>query len=231
MVQTELPLKAVFWDMDGTLIDSEPLWHEGELKIAREHGGDWSEELAWQGSGTPVPEVAAKMRQRGCKLSVEEIGEQMIQYVAEQEMLKLPWTPGVIDVLISLREAGVPSVLVTSSPRELAENLIMKAPAGTFETYVCGDDDVRKKPDPEPYIEAAQRLGLTAEDMADTVAIEDSISGVRSAVAAGTTTVRQVGFMPGDGNDGPQFATIDGYDGITAETLAALVTKRREAEN
>lgn len=51
---SKLMLKAVFWDMDGTLIDSEPYWHEGELKIAADHGGYWDEDLAWQGSGTPV---------------------------------------------------------------------------------------------------------------------------------------------------------------------------------
>ena len=55
---SKLMLKAVFWDMDGTLIDSEPYWHEGELKIAADHGGYWDEDLAWQGSGTR-PDVAA----------------------------------------------------------------------------------------------------------------------------------------------------------------------------
>ena len=67
-----LLLKAVFWDMDGTLIDSEPYWHEGELKIAAEHGGYWDEDLAWQGSGTPVPDVARRMVEHGCQLSIEE---------------------------------------------------------------------------------------------------------------------------------------------------------------
>lgn len=230
MTKIDLPLKAVFWDMDGTLIDSEPLWHEGELKIAREHGGHWTKELAWQGSGTPVPQVAAKMKELGCPLSVEEIGALMIQYVTEQELIALPWSPGVCDVLISLRDAGIPSVLVTTSPRELAENLVMKAPTGAFATYVCGDDDVAKKPDPAPYLEAARRLGIGADEMANTVAIEDSMSGLRSAVASGATTIRQTAFMPGDGTDGPQFASIDGYDGIDATTLASFVMARKAAE-
>ena len=78
MTETNLMIKAVFWDMDGTLIDSEPYWHEGEMKIAAAHGGYWDEELAWQGSGTPVPDVARRMVEHGCQLSIEEIGQGMI---------------------------------------------------------------------------------------------------------------------------------------------------------
>ena len=142
---SKLMLKAVFWDMDGTLIDSEPYWHEGELKIAADHGGYWDEDLAWQGSGTPVPDVARRMVEHGCKLSIEEIGKGMIDYVAQKEFERIPWIDGVEDVLLSLKEAGVPSMLVTTSPRHLAENLIAQAPAGTFAGYVCGDDDVREE--------------------------------------------------------------------------------------
>ena len=88
---SKLMLKAVFWDMDGTLIDSEPYWHEGELKIAADHGGYWDEDLAWQGSGTPVPDVARRMVEHGCKLSIEEIGKGMIDYVAQKEFERIPW--------------------------------------------------------------------------------------------------------------------------------------------
>ena len=130
---------------DGTLIDSEPYWHEGEMKIAAAHGGYWDEELAWQGSGTPVPDVARRMVEHGCQLSIEEIGQGMIDYVAQKEFERIPWIEGVEDVLVALRDAGVPSMLVTTSPRHLAENLVVQAPAGAFAGYVCGDDDVEKK--------------------------------------------------------------------------------------
>ena len=79
MTETNLMIKAVFWDMDGTLIDSEPYWHEGEMKIAAAHGGYWDEELAWQGSGTPVPDVARRMVEHGCQLSIEEIGQDRLR--------------------------------------------------------------------------------------------------------------------------------------------------------
>ena len=158
MTESNLMVKAVFWDMDGTLIDSEPYWHEGEMKIAAAHGGYWDEELAWQGSGTPVPDVARRMVEHGCQLSIEEIGQGMIDYVAQKEFECIPWIEGVEDVLVALRDAGVPSMLVTTSPRHLAENLVAQAPAGAFAGYVCGDDDVEKKPSPAPYLEAGRRL-------------------------------------------------------------------------
>ena len=195
MTESNLMVKAVFWDMDGTLIDSEPYWHEGEMKIAAAHGGYWDEELAWQGSGTPVPDVARRMVEHGCQLSIEEIGQGMIDYVAQKEFECIPWIEGVEDVLVTLRDAGVPSMLVTTSPRHLAENLVAQAPAGAFAGYVCGDDDVEKKPSPAPYLEAGRRLGIAPEDMKYCIAVEDSMSGLRSAVASGATTIGQTGFM------------------------------------
>ena len=101
-------LKAAFWDMDGTLIDSEPYWHESELRLAAVYGGYWDEDLAWQGSGTPVPQVARQMIERGTALTVEEISKGMVDYVAQQERLRIPWIPGVLDVLRSLADARIP---------------------------------------------------------------------------------------------------------------------------
>ena len=226
MTETNLMIKAVFWDMDGTLIESEPYGHEGEMKIAAAHGGYWDEELAWQGSGTPVPDVARRMVEHGCQLSIEEIGQGMIDYVAQKEFERIPWIEGVEDVLVALRDAGVPSMLVTTSPRHLAENLVAQAPAGAFAGYVCGDDDVEKKPSPAPYLEAGRRLGIAPEDMKYCIAIEDSMSGLRSAVASGATTIGQTGFMQIDNSNGPQFASIKGYEGIDAASLDAFVRQR-----
>ena len=161
-------LKAVFWDLDGTLIDSEPLWHDGEIEIAHNNGGEWNEDLGWECSGTPVPHVAEVMIAYGCTLSVPEIDKQLKDYVFKAEVERLPWIPGVLDVLHSLKEAGVPSMLVTTSPRRMAEN-IMKQSEGLFAGYVCGDDPYEHKPNPAPYLAAADKLGIAREDMAKCV--------------------------------------------------------------
>ncbi|OZG63737.1 haloacid dehalogenase [Bifidobacterium hapali] len=219
-------LKAVFWDMDGTLIDSEPYWHAGEMEIAKAHGGYWDLDLAWQGSGTPVPQVAQRMVDHGCQLSVEEIGKGMIDYVAKAEAAHMPWIDGVTDVLESLIAVGIPSVLVTTSPRHLAQGLVDQAPKGAFAGFICGDDDVEKKPSPAPYLAAAKLLGIEPSDMAYCVALEDSMSGLKSAAASGATTIAQTGYINTDTSNGPQFASINGYAGVTAETLDAFVQRR-----
>lgn len=219
-------LKAVFWDMDGTLIDSEPYWHAGEMEIAKAHGGYWDEDLAWQGSGTPLDYCAGLMIKHGTQLPPEEIGRMMVDYVAKREFEQVPWSDGVQDVLASLVEAGIPSVLVTQSPRPLAQNVVDHAPKGAFAGFICGDDDVEKKPSPAPYLAAAKLLGIGADEIAQCVALEDSATGLTSAVASGATTVAQLGFNRNAKEDGPQFASINGYDGVTAATLDGFVRQR-----
>lgn len=218
-------LKAVFWDLDGTLIDSEPLWHDGEIEIAHNNGGEWNEDLGWECSGTPVPHVAEVMIAHGCTLSVPEIDKQLKDYVFKAEVERLPWIPGVQDVLHSLKEADIPSMLVTTSPRRMAEN-IMKQAAGLLAGYVCGDDPYEHKPSPAPYLAAAERLGIAPEDMVKCVVMEDSSSGLRSGAASGTTLIAQTGWIRTDTSGLGQFASIDSYEGIDAAALDAFVRQR-----
>nr|WP_125964184.1 HAD family phosphatase [Bifidobacterium dolichotidis] len=212
--------------MDGTLIDSEPYWHDSELTIAREHGGYWDKKLAWEGSGTPIPVVASRMIELGCKLDANEIGRRMIDYVYKAEIKRIPWIDGVQQTLEQLRDANVPNVLVTTSTRDMAENLIKQAPQGAFVTYVCGDDDVEKKPSPAPYLLAAHKLGVAENQMAQCVAIEDSMSGLTSASKSGATTIAQTATMQLDTSQGPQFASINGYSDVTPELLEQFVQQR-----
>lgn len=224
-----MDLRAVFWDLDGTLIDSEPLWHRAEIDIAMRHGGRWSEELGWKMSGTPVPVVAQMLADAGTQLPAETIGRMMIDYVAEHEKASMPWIPGAVDVLSALADAGVPSVLVTASPRAMAETVVSQAPRGAFVTYVCGDDNTLKKPDPAPYRLAASKLGIDPDNagaMARCVAFEDSGVGLQSAASSGATTIALTGFTRTDATGGPQFTSIRGYDGVTPESLGGLVRQR-----
>ncbi len=220
-------LEAVFWDLDGTLIDSEPLWHDGELELARANGGYWDEDLGWQCSGTPVPDVARCMIEHGCALSVEQIDMQLKDYVYRAEVAHLPWIDGVRDVLRSLKDAGVPCMLVTTSPRRMAEN-VMKQAEGLFAGYICGDDPYEHKPNPAPYLAAAAKLGIAPERMPRCVVMEDSMSGLRAGAASGATTIAQTGWIRTDTSAGPQFVSIDSYEGVDATSLERFVCQRLE---
>lgn len=225
-------LRAVFWDMDGTLIDSEPYWHESEFYLVKKFGGYWDEDLAWECSGGSLETVANKMIPSGTKLTVEEIGKGMVDYVAAREAEAVPWIPGVLEVLRSLIQAGIPSILVSNSPRRLVENIVNHAPEGAFAGYVCGDDGFKPKPSAEPYLAAGKMVGIEGTDeevvkqMAHCIAIEDSLSGLTAAMNSGATVIAQTGFSRANISESKHHAELNGYAGVTAQTFKDLVTKQ-----
>lgn len=223
---TNHKLSAVFWDMDGTLIDSEPYWHDAEIQIAKEHGGEWNEELAWQYSGGSLKDVAEAMIARGTKMGVEEIGNAMVDYVAQKEQIEVPWVPDVLNLLQKLADAGIPSILVSNSPRRLVENIVNHAPKGAFAGYICGDDGYATKPSSEPYLAAGKLLGISAQNMKYCIAIEDSFAGLKSAAASGATTLAQTAYSNLDVSNGPQFADIHGYEDVTPQTFERYIIAR-----
>lgn len=223
---TNHKLSAVFWDMDGTLIDSEPYWHDAEIQIAKEHGGEWNEELAWQYSGGSLKDVAEAMIARGTKMGVEEIGNAMVDYVAQKEQIEVPWVPDVLNLLQKLADAGIPSILVSNSPRRLVENIVNHAPKGAFAGYICGDDGYATKPSSEPYLAAGKLLGISAQNMKYCIAIEDSFAGLKSAAASGATTLAQTAYSNLDVSNGPQFVDIHGYEDVTPQTLERYIIAR-----
>ena len=178
----ELPA-AVLWDMDGTLVDTEPYWMECEFALAAKYGGTWSREHALAVVGGDLIDSATYMRQHmGIDRTPREIVEELLDGVVERVRLTVPWRPGARELLASLRELEVPCALVTMSWRRFVEPVVEALPEGSFAALVCGDEVSRGKPHPEPYLRAAELLGFAAED---TLAIEDSPTGTTSAVAAG----------------------------------------------
>ncbi|RBP99908.1 HAD family hydrolase [Bifidobacterium xylocopae] len=219
--------RAVFWDMDGTLIDSEPYWHASEMELANSHGCRWTEDDGWRCSDTPVVQVASAMRKRGLDLPVERIQAMIEEGVARRERERMPWIPGTVELLEALSRSGVPSVLVTSSPRSIAEAVVAHAPDDVFIGFTCGDDGLPMKPDPAPYLHAARMVGVGPGSMAGCVVLEDSISGLEAAAASGATTLAFTGATPGAIPDGPQFASFDSYAGITPQVLGEYAFRRQ----
>jgi HAD superfamily hydrolase (TIGR01509 family) len=180
--------------MDGTLVDTEPYWIAAEHAIVEEAGGVWNEEYAHQLVGNDLMVSAEFIRDNSpVDLEPVEIIEELLTRVIEKVREHVPWRPGARQLLDSLAAAGVPSALVTMSWRSLADAVVDALPAGTFAAVVTGDEVTHGKPHPEPYLAAARLLGV---EVRDCVAIEDSPTGVRSAVAAGVPTVAVPHVVP-----------------------------------
>ncbi len=174
---------AVLWDMDGTLVDTEPFWMRAETELVTSHGGTWTQAHAETLVGMDLLVAAAEIRRvGGIDLDPVDIVNMMMERIIELMADEPPWQPGALDLLAGLRAEGIPCVLVTMSWRRLANAVVDLLPPGTFTDLVVGDEVPRGKPHPDPYLEAARRLGV---DPRDCVAIEDSPIGAASARAAG----------------------------------------------
>lgn len=213
---------AVLWDMDGTIVDSEPYWMAEEEALVASAGGVWRHEDALELVGNDLLVSAAIILERTPVTGTpQEVVAALLAGVSARMRESLPWRPGAAELLAAFSALGVPSALVTMSWTELADVLVERLPEGAFATVVTGDQVRLGKPHPEPYLEAARRLGV---DPADCVAVEDSPTGAASATGAGVPTVVvphivAVPAMPG----AVQVDTLAGLDpaGLTALARSA----------
>lgn len=173
---------ALLFDMDGTLIDSEPMWHAMMRDFAHHHRIEWTTEDAHWTTGRPMVEWAERMRERGVRMDPAAIIEAIAGSVAGLVREEVPWLPGSLALLERVAEAGIPAALITNASHANAAALLAAAPDGALRFSVSADDVERSKPDPEPYARAIVRLGA---DPSACIAFEDSGSGARSATAAG----------------------------------------------
>lgn len=173
----------MLWDMDGTLVDTEPYWIDTEFEIADRHGGTWSRALALDLVGNDLLESGRYIREHmGIDVSPEQIVEELLDGVVARVEQSVPWRPGAVELLASLTEAGTPCGLVTMSYERFVAPILAQLPPETFRVIVTGDKVELGKPHPEPYLTAAAALGVAPEDC---LAIEDSNTGAKSAESAG----------------------------------------------
>jgi HAD superfamily hydrolase (TIGR01509 family) len=214
---------AVLWDMDGTLVDTEPYWMDCEFELAAAHGGQWSLDHARALLGSDLIASGRYIRHHaGVDLPPEQIIEILIDGVVERVSRHVPWRPGVRELLDALGEAGVPCALVTMSYRRFAEAVLASLPPGTFAVVVAGDEVTNGKPHPEPYLTAAARLDA---EPARCLAVEDSPTGLDSAVAAGMPALGVENMVPLAPN--PGYHVLDTLVGVTPVDLGRLVDRLR----
>jgi HAD superfamily hydrolase (TIGR01509 family) len=173
--------------MDGTLVDTEPYWMACEFDLVARHGGTWTSADAHSIVGYDLLDAGHEIRTRGgVELEPAEIAAWLLEGVIDRVAEQLPWRPGARELLAECAAAGIPCAMVTMSWRRLADAVIDAAPTGSFAASVTGDEVTNGKPDPEPYLAAAAALGV---DPTACIAIEDSPTGVASAMAAGCVTL------------------------------------------
>jgi HAD superfamily hydrolase (TIGR01509 family) len=190
--------RAVIFDMDGLLLETEELWHAAESELFRRHGGEFTREdqLAVIGTG---PEVSGRYYAR--RLGVPEerataLVDEMLGIMHDHVRRQVAARPGAVELVTELRDRRVPLGLASNSPRFLVDDALHTAGlADAFDTIVTSDDVVHEKPAPDIYLLACQRLGVAPTDA---VALEDSVSGVAAAKAAGLACIAV-----------PQFAETD----------------------
>ena len=221
LVVTETLPAAVLWDMDGTIVDTEPYWIAAELALVEAYGGTWSEEEALTLVGQGLPFSARAMQSKGVDLAAEEIILSLTARVLEQVRVAVPWRPGARELLAALREAGIRTALVTMSWRVLAE-YIASCVDGGFDVIVTGDEVSNAKPHPEPYLRAAQLLNVNPRDC---FAIEDSRPGVASAGAAEVVTIGVPHVIALDPS--PAYTLWPTLEGRTVADLTTLIAESR----
>lgn len=181
---------AVLWDLDGTIVDTEPLWMAAEHELAEAHGKIWTEEDALNLVGNSLIASGEYIRKR---LELDMTPEQIVDYLVERLAASLrdniDWRPGARELIEALDAAGVPQALVTMSYTPIAEPVAALLPFGAV---VTGDAVERPKPFPDPYLRAAELLGV---DASQCLAIEDSSTGATSANASGCDVIAVPHFV------------------------------------
>lgn len=216
---TPLP-GAILFDMDGLLVDTERTWFAVETEVMAGLGAPWGHQHQAALVGGPLEHSAQYMLDRCGRtdVSVQDMSRLLLDgMVTHLRRGPVEWMPGARRLLTAVGAAGLPRALVSSSARVLVDAVLDAVGRQDFDVTVSGDDVVRTKPYPDPYLLAADLLGV---DAAACVAIEDSRPGAASARAAGclTIVVPSVTPVPDDVAD-LQVDTLEDLDPVVLGKL------------
>jgi len=180
-------MSAILFDMDGTLIDSEPLWLKAEIEVMAEVGCHWDEQDQINCLGGPAERTERYMQERSQNIKpygyfINRLHEVMRARITNE----LDLIPNALSLLKECKDAGIKTALVTASSRDLMTIVLKRFPIGTFDVVVSGDDVEKSKPDPAPYLLAAKQLSV---DILKCLVLEDSLTGVQSGLSSGAKVI------------------------------------------
>ncbi|WP_420802462.1 HAD family hydrolase [Streptomyces taklimakanensis] len=213
-------LQAVLLDMDGTLVDTEGVWWETEVEVFAELGHELAEEHREVVVGGPMSRSATYLIQAtGADISLAELTVLLNSRFIERVGRGVELMPGARRLLTELAAHGVPAALVSASHREVIDRVLVSLGAEHFALSVAGDEVERTKPHPDPYVVAASRLGA---DPARCVVVEDTVTGVASAEAAGCPVVAVPSVAPIESAAGR--TVVPSLEEVDLAFLRSLVT-------
>jgi len=195
-------LQAVLFDMDGTLVETEELWGEAMAALALQLGGGFSSEARERTVGTSMPVAMSVLyADLGVQRSTDQLADDARWVENETAALMtsrgIPWRPGARERLTAVRDAGLGTALVTTTPRRIAtivlDRITAELGASPFDVTVCGDEVPARKPDPAPYRQAMAALGVSPESA---LVIEDSLVGVTAGLASGAAVLGVPSLQP-----------------------------------
>ncbi|MCP9276088.1 HAD family hydrolase [Mycolicibacterium arenosum] len=214
-------MRAVLWDMDGTLVDSEKLWDVSMHELYARLGGvltpEVRESTVGGSAGSVMATVYSDLGLEPDPVAMAESADWLHDRTGELFEAGLPWRPGARELLDALLGAGVPMALVTNTRRVLTENALKSIGRHYFSVSVCGDEVENAKPAPDLYVRASELLGFAP---AECLAVEDSVTGTTAAEAAGCPVL----VVPNDVAvpRSPRRRHIESLSGATVADLRAV---------
>jgi HAD superfamily hydrolase (TIGR01509 family) len=214
------PLQAVLWDMDGTLVDSEKVWAEVQLKLLADLGATWTVDDCVGLIGSDLRDAVQVWMAAipDGVITPDELADRMFSEVVESLRKEVTFQPGAFELLQALLKEEVPCALVSASYRVMIDAVLSHLPPALFDVIVAGDEVTNGKPHPEPYLTAMAKLGV---DPAQCVVIEDSLTGTQAGTAAGAYVVAVPQWVPIP--EAPRRLVVDSLEPLTPESLRTLL--------
>ena len=175
--------EAVFFDMDGLMVDSEPEWFQSEVEVTSPFGYTWLEVDQIACLGGPLSKVGQYMFEKcGQQRSPEYFTQALIDTQVARMRGNTPTMPGAMELVRELQSHGIKTALVSASPRNIVDAVLDNVGHDLFPFSISADDVNKTKPDPEGYLKAASMSG---SEITNCLIFEDSLTGMNAAIASG----------------------------------------------